>query len=275
MSDEAYFEAIRGGDGKRLRELIEREPKLLQATTGPDRATGREMRCTGLHVAICAEQTEAARALIEAGVDLEARTLEGRTALHDSIEFGQTRITELLLDDGAELDICSAAILGKLDRVRELLDGDPTLVDDRTTHLSPLGWASYGNQVETAGLLIERGAGMNDGELLCAASVGHAEVGRLLIEKGADPDVIDESAGGNALHAAASMKYTFDSTRFIQMLLDHGVDVNTPTRDGRTGLQLAESRHRAQEQALAADPEEERRNFAGVIELLRRHGATA
>ena len=70
--------------------------------------------------------------------------------------------------------------------------------NDRSTRLSPLGWASFGNQVETARELIERGARMDDGELLCAASVGHVEVGRLLIQHGADPNVVSEEAGGNA-----------------------------------------------------------------------------
>ena len=69
---------------------------------------------------------------------------------------------------------------------------------------SPLGWAAFGNQVETATELILRGARMDDGELLCAALVGHVEVGRLLIAHGADPNELFTEAGGNALHAAAT-----------------------------------------------------------------------
>ncbi len=77
-----------------------------------------------------------------AGADNEARTereRESRTPLHDSIELGQPKITELLLASGAYVDIASAAILGRLDSVRELLDADSALANDLSTGLSPPG----------------------------------------------------------------------------------------------------------------------------------------
>jgi ankyrin repeat protein len=273
VDTDRYFAAIREGQVDALRELVTREPALLGATTGPDYAPERPLGCTGLHVAVHADRPDAAEVLLEAGADVEARTTEGRTPLHDSIELGRVEITRKLLERGAVIDVCSAAILGRVERLRELIDADPELVNDRSTQLSPLGWASFGNQVETARMLIERGARIDDGELLCAASVGHVEVGSLLIAHGADPEEVLEDAGGNALHAAAAMKYTFDSTRFIQLLIDRGVDVNARTRDGRTALAIAENRERKQREELADAPETDRRNFAGVIDLLRRHGA--
>jgi ankyrin repeat protein len=275
VDTEAYFEAIRRGDVEQLRRDVERQPDLLRATTAPDYAPEKQLGCTGLHAAVYARQPGAARVLVDAGIDIEARTGEGRTPLHDSIEFGVSEVTDMLLERGAVLDICSAAILGRLDRVRELLDADPELANDYSTQLSPLGWASFGNQVETAHELIERGARMDDGELLCAASVGHVEVGRLLIDRGAKPDASVGDAGGNALHAAAAMRYSDDSRPFIEMLLDRGADVNAPTRDGRTALQIAEERERRQAEALAGEPGARRRNFAGVAELLRQRGATS
>ena len=42
---------------------------------------------------------------------------------------------------------------------------------------------------------------MDDGELLCASSVGHVEVGRVLIRHGADP-TIPTSQGKTALQVA-------------------------------------------------------------------------
>jgi ankyrin repeat protein len=177
------------------------------------------------------------------------------------------------LERGADVDICSAAILGRIKRVRELLDSDPALANDRSTRLSPLGWASFGNQVETARELIERGARMDDGELLCAASVGHVEVGRLLIERGAQPGEIISGSGGNALHAAAAMKYSHDSRAFIDMLLDAGVDVNLPTQAGLTALRIAEIKAEDQAEAIADDLETHAKPFRAVAKLLREHGA--
>lgn len=256
-----YFELIEQGEADRLRRLVTERPELLEARTAPSSAPERQLGCTGLHAAVYAGQAEVARVLVDAGIDLHVRTTEGRTALHDSIEFGQHEIEHLLVERGAEVDVCVAAILGRLDRLQELLDGDPALANDYSTQLSPLGWASFGNQVATATELIERGARMDDGELLCAASVGHVEVGRLLIERGADPNAIDPGAGGNALHAAVSMKYARDSRPFVEMLLEHGADVNTRTTKGMTAVEIAEAR--------AAQPEEQR-PFKEIAAMLRK-----
>ncbi len=248
--------------------MIEADPSLLAATSSPAYAPERQTAATGLHAAVYARQPEVARLLLDAGIEIEARTTEGRTALHDSIEFGRDEITALLIERGATVDICSAAILGKLERVRELLDEAPRLANDRSTGLSPLGWASFGNQVGTATELLDRGARMDDEELLCAASVGHVDVGRLLLDRGADPHALGRG-GGNALHVAAAMRYTHDSRPFIEMLIERGIDPHATTADGRTALQIAEQKER--EQRKAAPSGCGRRRYAEVARLLREH----
>jgi ankyrin repeat protein len=257
---EDYFELIRQGRAEALRQLVAGRPELLEARTSPDYAPERQPDSTGLHAAIYARQVEAARVLIEAGIDIAARNSEGRTALHDAIEFGLNEIQTLLIARGAEVDVCVAAILGRLERLRELLDREPALANDRSTRLSPLGWASFGNQVATATELIDRGARMDDGELLCAASVGHVEVGRLLIERGADPNAIDRGAGGTALHAAAAMRYAQDARPFIRMLLEQGADPTIRSTKGMTAAEVAESR--------AGQPNESR-PFEEIAQMLR------
>jgi ankyrin repeat protein len=264
MDATEYFKAIREGAVDRVKTLVVTHPELLGSRDRPDYAPGMDTHPTGLHVAVHAGQLAVARCLVGAGIDLEATTSEGRTALHDSIEFGRDAITEMLLEHGAHVDICSAAILGKLDRVRELLDAEPALANDRSTHLSPLGWAAFGNQIETARELLGRGARMDDGEVLCAAAVGHVEVGHFLIERGADPNEVHAEAGANALHAAAAMKYSHDSARFVEMLLEHGADRSIRDSKGRTALDIAEEKARAE----TAEP----RNFDAVIQLLRGGG---
>src|SRR5919206_2149389 len=66
------------------------------------------------------------------------------------------------LAHGRELTIFEAAALGRTDRVRELLDADPALVNaygDDGFH--PVGLASFFGHVDTARLLYERGADAN------------------------------------------------------------------------------------------------------------------
>ncbi|MCZ6825374.1 MAG: ankyrin repeat domain-containing protein [Gemmatimonadetes bacterium] len=265
-----YFEAIRSCDLARLQSVLDDAPSVAHSVLPKSDAADGTGGCTGLHLAVHSADVEIARLLISSGVDLEARSEDGRTALHDSIEYGKREIETLLLESGSEVDVCAAAILGRIEHVRELLDQDPDLVNDRSTNLSPLGWASYGNQTEVAAELISRGARLDDGELLRAASVGHVEVGRLLLKHGADPDEMDEKAGGSALHAAVRMRYTCDSTEFVRMLLAAGADPRITTRNGMTALQLAEDCARRQSDTASDEASQElTRNFEGVAEILR------
>lgn len=266
-----FLDAIRAGDIDRVRSLAATDPEVVHASItqgeGPDGIGGG----TGLHLAVAAGNFDMVRALLDLGADLEARNDDGRTALHDSIEYGKHDIRELLLERGAYVDICAAAILGLLGRVSELLDQEPGLANDRSTNLSPLGWAAFGNQTDTATELISRGARMDDGELLCAALVGHVEVGRLLLERGADPNEIDKNSGGTALHAAASMRYTDDSSAFVSMLLEAGADAGIRSTSGKTALQIAEEGSRRQaRRGESGATGEFTRNYDGVAELLRR-----
>ncbi|MFQ5351188.1 MAG: ankyrin repeat domain-containing protein, partial [Thermoanaerobaculia bacterium] len=178
---ETFFEAIRSAGLAALRVQLPRTPSLAGAVLPAAEAPRGVEGFTALHLAVDGGEVEVVRLLVSAGAELEARNGEGRTALHDSIEHGHRQIQELLIDAGAEVDVCAAAILGMEARLRELLDRDPGLATETSTGLSPLGWASYGNQTGTAAELVARGARPDDGELLCAASVGHVEVGRLLI----------------------------------------------------------------------------------------------
>ncbi|MFQ5678578.1 MAG: ankyrin repeat domain-containing protein [Gemmatimonadota bacterium] len=171
-------------------------------------------------------------------------------------------------DAGAEVDICAAAILGRIQRIRELLDADPALVNDRSTNLSPLGWASFGNQVEVATELLARGARLDDGELLCAASVGHVEVAGVLLRHGADPNEIHPESGCNALHAAAGMRYSRDSSDFVSMLLAAGADPRIRSARGRTARQIAEEGARRQRERSEEKDPDSGKNYGGVARLL-------
>jgi ankyrin repeat protein len=266
-----YFDAVATGDVDRLRAALERSPDLVQEVLPKERAPMGLEGLTGLHASIHIGSPEMARVLVEHGIDLDVRNAEGRTPLHDAIEHGMHEIEHLLLERGAEVDICAAAILNRPERLRELLDHDPELVNDPTTQLSPLGWASFGNRAEIARELIARGARMDGGELLCAASVGHVEVGRVLLEHGADVDAFGRQSGGNALHAAAGMRYSHNASAFVAMLLEAGADPRIKTDRGMTALDIAErgARQQNSRSSEGTDPGC-RKDYEAIADLLRR-----
>lgn len=255
--DEALFRAVLAGGADAVAELLETHPATVHARDDRGR--------TPLHAAVAADRPDLLARLADAGADLDARSDEGRTALHDAIEDGRDACRDLLIERGAAVDVCAAAILGDLPRLTALLDEDPERANERSTGLSPLCWAAFGRSPAAAALLIARGARMDDGELQCAAAVGRVPTGRLLLAHGADPDALHAGSGCNALHAAATMAYTSDGGPFVRLLLEHGADPSVRAADGRTALEMAREGEAAEEREAPAGG---RKDWAAVIGLL-------
>jgi uncharacterized protein YndB with AHSA1/START domain len=103
--------------------------------------------------------------------------------------------------EGVELDVFDAAALGQVDRLRELLDADPGLVDSLSDDgFTPLHLACFAGGPDSVRLLVERGAPL---ERLAEASfarvrplgtavfAGNVEATRILLDAGADPNGVD------------------------------------------------------------------------------------
>jgi uncharacterized protein len=102
---------------------------------------------------------------------------------------------------GRELDVFEASALGHEERLRELLDEDPSLANAWAGDgFQPLGLASFFGHVDAARLLVERGAEVNSASrnpmkvmpLHSAAAAQDPdvryEIAQLLLEAGAEPD---------------------------------------------------------------------------------------
>jgi uncharacterized protein len=147
---------------------------------------------------------------------------------------------------GGEVDVFDAAALGRLGRLRELLEADAelahTLSDDGFT---PLHLACFSGGAEAARLLVEGGAPLERlseasfarvRPLGTAAFARRLECARLLLEAGADADGAGEG-GFVPLHAAAQN----GDEALVRLLLTHGATPTRPADDGTTPLDLARS----------------------------------
>ena len=119
------------------------------------------------------------------------------SALMQALYTGDTAKVEELLRGGPELDVFEAAGLGRVERLRELLEANPELArawsSDRATALH---FAAFFRQPEATRLLVERGADLEAvsptfGDvtpLHSACASGERESARILLEAGADPE---------------------------------------------------------------------------------------
>src|SRR5262245_21532560 len=239
-------QAVQDGDLRTAAAILDDYQDLVNATmdaTSRHRRTSDTVAMSLLHVAIAADQIEMARQLLKRGADPNTRNADGRSPLHDCFELGRDWFKEILLEGGAEPDVCAAAAYGMHDRLREILQREPAQANDLRTGISPLGWATYGDQLESARILLEYGAILDrrpyDYKAWAAPSnIGSIEMARFLLEHGASPNCQDEN-GAAPLHLAMKSRLVKDPTAFVEILLAFGADPNLRNNEGQTALDLA------------------------------------
>jgi uncharacterized protein len=173
--------------------------------------------------AIKRNDAKAVQELLEGGADPNTLDASGKSALVLAIAGGSVSIVRSLLAAGADLNrkcrdeqiqettaLCEASCEGSLELVKILL-------------------AAGGDVNATAGIGL-----MRQSPLMIAAMCDRPEVAREFLRAGAQVSIQD---GGNALGAAASG----GSEEIIEMLLDAGVDVDSPDWLGTTPLMEAAS----------------------------------
>jgi len=135
--------------------------------------------------------------------------------LLQAIYRGDQARAEELLAAGPELDVFEAAAVGHADRLRELLDGEPSLANAWADDgFQPLGLASFFGRVEAARVLLERGAEVN------SASRNEMKV--------------------MPLHSAAATSDPEARYELASLLLEHGADANARQQDEFTPLMAAD-----------------------------------
>ena len=228
-----------------MRKILDGHPELVNASTDLPRherpSDALTMRL--IHLAIAEAKVDVLRLLIERGADLNARNADGRLPLHDCFELNHDDFAKILLDAGAVPDVCTAAAYGMHDQLQQILKSDPANANDLTTGNSPLSWAAFGHQPESATILFQHGAVADRPPYDSyawgpAAMVNSTDVARILLEHGANPNWQNE--GGNTpIHCVITSRIVLDPARFIQLLLDFGADASIRNCEGRTALDEA------------------------------------
>lgn len=142
------------------------------------------------------------------------------TAVMAAAHMGDRPIAEFLLEQGAPLVICTAAMLGEQGAVEDWLAMDPVLIHAHGAHMIPLlAHAALSGKVDLMELLVTSGA--HEGESFAlgnAVSFGHHPLARWLLENTqADPGVKDFQG-----KTALSVAVTRGDGEMEKLLRQHG-----------------------------------------------------
>lgn len=123
-------------------------------------------------------------------VSHEWKADDWETAIQGAAHVGNPPIAEFLLERGAPLEFCTAAMLGRSADVTAMLAQKPELIQSRGAHQIPLlAHAALSGDVALFDLLVARGAseGMSFA-LSNAVSKGHLDLARWVLQHG-NPDL--------------------------------------------------------------------------------------
>ena len=179
-----------------------------------------------------------------------ARNEKGQSALLLAVYSGNQELCDMLLAQGVPLELHEGAALGRLERVKQLVEKAPS----QAASYSPDGFpvialtAVFGH-LEVAEYLFAKGADINAvatngtgyNALTGAVAGGHTAIVAWLLENGADPNY-RYGAGYSPLLTAAANGHL----GILSILLAGGADLHAKTNDGKTALSFAQERGHAE-----------------------------
>jgi len=248
---EAVAAAVREYNQEKVRQLLDASPELLHEGDGRSNQP--------IHWAVMTRQISLIDKLLSRGAKINAQRQDGARPIHltngdyhyrgwrdvpREVVATPDDIYRHLVARGASIDIGMAAVKGDMERVRELLDQEPSLVNRVSDYNSyylgsgaPIKNAAAGGHIEIVKLLLERGADPNLPEegiaphghaLYSAVYNGHYEIAKLLLEHGAYPNPEVESSADAVFIAIMN-----GDLRMIDLLASYGAVWNIPVTKGR------------------------------------------
>jgi len=189
-----FKEAVRTADAAGLRRLLAEHAELLEVLDKPWFSFGMPALVQLAH----ANAQDAMGALLDAGANIDAKSdwAPGPYGALDLIVDSRTvndALADYLIGRGAVVDLHAAAGLGRMDRLREILEGAP----HRINEAGPDGATALhlARSVQVAAYLLEQGA---DIEQRCVdhrstpimwSTQGREDVTRYLADRGARTDL--------------------------------------------------------------------------------------
>ena len=216
--------AIKNRDFKTFNTLLSSAEEYIHATDDEGNQP--------IHWATMSRQPEMIDALLARGADINAKRPDGARPIQltngdysyrgwrDVPEDWKWKPNDIylhLVNKGAYVDICMAALKGDEARVKTLLDLDPSLANRPSEYVTY--YAGSGTPLKNA------------------AMAGRMAIVKLLLEKGADPNLPEEGIApmGHALHSAV----VYNHIEIVKLLLEYGAHPNVPVESSADTLTAA------------------------------------
>jgi uncharacterized protein len=194
--------------------------------------------------AIKAGKADEVRQLVKGDPALtKARDASGASAVLVAAYNMKPDVVNVLLEAGAPVDIFEASVLGKVDRIQEILKTSPARASEYAPDgFTPVALAAFFGQPAAVKTLIAAGADVNAAAknplkvaaLHAAVAGGKLEIVKALLEAGADPNA-QQQAGFRPIHEAG----TKANRALAELLLSHGADPSLPNDTGTNAIDLA------------------------------------
>jgi len=248
------MEAVRDGDLEKFREVLAADPSLATARSSKSHPT--LLQCVALDGKDKPNNVEMAQVLIDAGAELNeplvaAASIDNRAVaellldrgaaidgasswspLEEALYWNNRNVIALLLERGAKVkNLRIAAALGRTDLIESFFDADGSLKREA----GRIDWPFGNRDVDRINAWSQDQQGIVNNAFVYACMHGHIETAKLLLDKGAQINVIPGGFdyAGTGLHYAALNGHR----AMVEFLLQHGADRNI--KDTKVGSTAA------------------------------------
>jgi len=231
-----HYTSANGVEGYRQKtpkNIVEIADRLLRSGAEVDAeadvygggCTTLGLAATSVHPEVAGVQEPLLQVLLDHGAFIDKPNLAGnqQIALISCFANGRPRAAEFLAARGAQVDLESAAGLGRIDLVEACFDSDGNLKPPSTKRQLQTGflWACMYGRENVVRFLLHHGADLLDRAtsgataLHWAAGGGHLSIVKLLLERGAPLEEVNAWGGTVLEHAGYGFEHVATETDFV------------------------------------------------------------